>query len=1073
MSFTLETIARKCPDQTEYREGRFLVPYAVIDSVQSFWKGEVMIAAHVKEADTEYKVTFSLADGAYKSFGCSCKRGGPGLCRHQVAASLAYHSMISVQRQAGILTSPAVQKVLKDYREQNILEAMQAQHGRRVSLIPQLTVSDGTVRVWFKIGSLSKFYIVKDLVEFYFHMKERDTVQYGKFLNIVHAEWSFADDSLPLIALVMQVVENELLYFRQYNPYRPETGIKLRELRLTGLMADRLFSVYTGRQITLTDDSGVERRLNIEEENPKLHVVLERESGGCRLSLREHVTVFDGEKTLYVVKGDRLFCTSLDFTKDMGGFLREAGRTGRGASYLVANRDMPELCGQLLPRIARWTEVDMGGIDPEEYRPEPVKAAFSFDISEEGAVVCEEKLSYGSFSFNPVKGGSVPVHIYRDFPGEYRIRETVGQYFKYYDVDSGRLLLYEEEEIFRLIDEGMEEFMRLGEVYVTEAFRAVRVLRPPGPSVGVSVKGGMLELSIDAGEISEEELVGILKSYRLKKKYYRLRQGGFVKLENTALAIFSEMAEDLRLTGRELTDKRVSLPVYRALYLEQIGLDGGIEMRGSGEFQVLIRTLSDSEKISLPDGLSGTLRGYQETGYRWLKALSSCGFGGILADEMGLGKTVQVIALLLSVKEELSDPALIICPASLVFNWENELHRFAPDLAVLVMEGNAKEREQLFSKERFSCENRSQVWITSYDLLKRDMEWYKDIEFSYQVIDEAQVIKNYATQGARAVKAVRARHRFALTGTPIENRLSELWSIFDYLMKGYLYSYRYFKEEFEIPIAREEDSRAAERLRRLIGPFVLRRQKKDVLKELPEKLETVVYSRMEREQRQLYTAYAARVKGELEAANPEEYGERRIQILAALTRLRQLCCDPGLCYEDYTGGSAKLDTCMELVEEGREAGHRFLLFSQFTAMLDRLGEELGRRAIPYFVLTGSTPKSVRVQMAERFNAGEGDVFLISLKAGGTGLNLTGADMVIHYDPWWNLAAQNQAADRAHRIGQIKQVTVIRLVAKDTIEENIVRLQERKHRLAEQIIGEKAGGLSSLTREELLEIINVL
>ena len=1068
MSFTLETIVGRCPDQAEYRAGRILVPQTVIDSVQSFWKGEVLITARVKETGTEYKVTLGLADGAYQSFACSCRRGGTGLCRHEAAASLAYHSMISGQRQTGLLTSPALQKVLRDCREQNIREAMQVQHNQKVSLIPQLSVSGGLAGVWFKVGGSSKSYIIKDLTEFYLHMKAGDTVQYGKFLSITHAEWSFADDSLPLLALIMQAVENELFYYKQYNPYRAETGLKLREIRLAGAMADRLFSVYTGRQITLTDDGGVERRLEIAEENPKLHVVLAEERGGCRLSLKEHVMVLEGEKRLYVVEGNRLFCTDSDFTADMGSFLREAGRTGRVVSYLVANRDMPELCGQLLPRIARFAAVDMGGIDPEEYRPEPVRAAFSFDISEEGAVVCEEKLSYGTFSFNPVRGGSVPVNIYRDYPGEYRIRETVGRYFKYYDVDSGKLLMYQEEEMFRLIDEGMEEFMRLGEVYVSEAFKAMRVLRPPGLSVGVSVEGGMLKLAIDTGELTGDELAGILESYRLRKKYYRLKKGEFIKLENTALAAFAEMADALKLTGRELAEKRFSLPMYRSLYLDQACLDGGLEMRKSGEFKALIQTLSDSEAIGLPDGLTGVLRGYQKTGYRWLKALSACGFGGILADEMGLGKTVQVIALLLSAKEELFEPALIVCPASLVYNWENELHRFAPELAVLVTEGNAKERELLFSQE-----NRGQVWITSYDLLKRDVERYRAMEFSYQIIDEAQMIKNYATQGARAVKAVRARHRFALTGTPIENRLSELWSIFDYLMKGYLYSYRYFKEEFEFPITREEDGRAAERLRRLIGPFVLRRQKKDVLKDLPEKLETVVYSRMGEEQRKLYTAYAARVKGELEAVAPEEYRKERIQILAALTRLRQLCCDPGLCYENYAGGSAKLAACMELVEEGREAGHRFLLFSQFTAMLDRVGEELKRRAIPYFVLTGATPKSVRVQLAERFNAGEGDVFLISLKAGGTGLNLTGADMVIHFDPWWNLAAQNQAADRAHRIGQQNQVTVIRLVAKDTIEENIIRLQEKKHRLAEQIIGEKAGGLSSVTREELLEIINAL
>ncbi|MBP3544638.1 MAG: DEAD/DEAH box helicase, partial [Lachnospiraceae bacterium] len=365
----------------------------------------------------------------------------------------------------------------------------------------------------------------------------------------------------------------------------------------------------------------------------------------------------------------------------------------------------------------------------------------------------------------------------------------------------------------------------------------------------------------------------------------------------------------------------------------------------------------------------------------------------------------------------------------------------------------------------------AQVWITSYDLLKRDLERYENNGFSYQIIDEAQVIKNHSTQSAKAVKAIRAEHRFALTGTPIENRLSELWSIFDYLMPGYLYPYAYFREELEIPIIKNEDEQAARRLRRLMKPFVLRRLKQEVLKELPEKLETVVYSRMETEQKQLYAAYASKVRAELSQKTPEEYRENKIQILSALMRLRQLCCDPALCYDNYEGGSAKLNTCMELIGEGLEAGHRFLLFSQFTTMLERIKMELEKKGVPYFMLTGSTPKQDRVLMAERFNEGEGGVFLISLKAGGTGLNLTGADMVIHYDPWWNLAAQNQATDRAHRIGQKNKVTVWKLVAKGTIEENIIRLQESKHKLAEQILGGGEGGLASLTQEEILALLN--
>lgn len=1067
MSFTLETISQRCANAKEYNAGKALAQQVKLDSVQSFWKGEVTIQAHVPEEEQSYAVRFSLQDGEYQSFRCSCGEQFRGLCRHGAAASFAYYTMIHRKSPMQVSTSPALQKVLKDYQELGITNMMQSQHEGKVMLMPIFSCQNGKAQVRFKIGNGKKSYIIKDLVEFYFHMKWNENVAYGKSLNFVHSEWAFEKANLPVLRFVMGAVENELEYFRQYNPYRPDTLKKCKELVLTKELIDRFFELYQGQRIAAVNDMGYEQQIDVVKENPKLHIQLSEEADGYHLVLQEAVKVLEGKQRLYLIFPDRICCSDEAYARDMVPFLREAGN-GKSTSYAVNRRDMPGVCGQLLPCISKWVKVDKGELNLEQYMPKPVEAVFAFDVNEEGAVTCEEKLIYDDFSFNPVKGSSVPVNVYRDYPGEYRIRSVVEKYFKYYDLDNGVLMLYEEEEIFRLIDRGMEEFMQLGEVYVSEAFKSVKVVSAPKIAMGVSLEGDMLELTIDSGGLSEEELVELLKNYRLKKKFYRLKNGEFIKIEETSLAVFSEAAEGLKLSAAELMQEKITVPAYRAMYLEHVLSDGGIDFKRSKDFRSLIRACKNTgdSDFEVPESLMGILRGYQKTGYRWLRTLSQYGFGGILADEMGLGKTIQIIALLLSVKEELLKPALIICPASLVYNWENELHRFAPELSVLTISGSAEERELILKNA-----DKAQVWITSYDLLKRDLEQYQKIEFSYQIIDEAQVIKNHSTQSAKAVKALRAEHRFALTGTPIENRLSELWSIFDYLMPGYLYPYAYFREELEIPIVKDEDEQAARRLRRLMKPFVLRRLKQDVLKELPEKLETVVYSRMETGQKQLYAAYASKVRAELSQKTPEEYREGKMQILAALMRLRQLCCHPALCYDNYEGGSAKLNTCMELMEEGLEAGHRFLLFSQFTTMLERIKLELEKKGVPYFMLTGSTPKQDRVLMAERFNEGEGGVFLISLKAGGTGLNLTGADMVIHYDPWWNLAAQNQATDRAHRIGQKNKVTVWKLVAKGTIEENIIRLQESKHKLAEQILGGGEGGLASLTQEEILALLN--
>ena len=365
--------------------------------------------------------------------------------------------------------------------------------------------------------------------------------------------------------------------------------------------------------------------------------------------------------------------------------------------------------------------------------------------------------------------------------------------------------------------------------------------------------------------------------------------------------------------------------------------------------------------------------------------------------------------------------------------------------------------------------DRADVYVTSYDLLKRDIALYEGLHFYICVLDEAQFIKNQKAAAAKSVKLIQADHRFALTGTPIENRLSELWSIFDFLMPGFLYSSEDFVRRFETPIARDKDEETTERLRKMAGPFILRRLKSDVLKDLPAKLEEVRYARFDGEQQKLYDAQVVHMQQMIHASGNR--GEDKIKILAELTKIRQICCDPSLLFEDYSGESAKRTACMDLVQSAMDGGHRMLIFSQFTSMLALLEEDLKAAGIDYFKITGSTPKETRISLVNQFNEGETPVFLVSLKAGGTGLNLTGADVVIHYDPWWNLAAQNQATDRAHRIGQTRQVTVYRMIAKGTIEEKILELQEAKKGLADAILSGQNESLMSLSNEELLELLN--
>jgi SNF2 family DNA or RNA helicase len=362
------------------------------------------------------------------------------------------------------------------------------------------------------------------------------------------------------------------------------------------------------------------------------------------------------------------------------------------------------------------------------------------------------------------------------------------------------------------------------------------------------------------------------------------------------------------------------------------------------------------------------------------------------------------------------------------------------------------------------------VSVTSYDLLRRDISYYEGKKFTYEIIDEAQYIKNHTTAAAKAVKVIDSRMRIALTGTPIENRLSELWSIFDFLMPGFLYSYEVFKRDVETRIVKYDDKDAMSRLQRMVAPFIMRRLKSDVLKDLPDKLEEVRYVKFDKIQQTAYDAQVVHMQEMLTKQDDEDFNKNKMKVLAELTRLRQICCDPGLCFDNYDGGSAKLDSCIELVQSAMDGGHKMLLFSQFTSMLDIIRTRLDEQGISYYVITGETSKEKRLQLVKAFNGDDVPVFLISLKAGGVGLNLTGADVVIHYDPWWNVAAQNQATDRAHRIGQTKKVTVYKLIARHSVEEKILKLQETKRDLAEQVMNGGLGQLGSMSRDELLELL---
>ncbi len=962
---------------------------------------------------------------------------------------------------------------------QRVLETMGA--GEKVTLMPRLLYDRGTLSVTFKIGS-QKLYVIKDLFEFYSRVQNSETAAYGSGMEISHHLDNFGEKEKEWIGFIGSVVQEEHEFERRLiksgAPFK-KSLVKTNCLELYGWRLDRFYELAEGESIYFEekDEDGKRKsEIHCKKGNPKITMSIYKnnlEEGeifhGVCVSCQMPEIIY-GVKNGYYIQGDVLYQAKQDFLERVKPLLSQIAMDGE-VDFCVGRNKLSDFYHSVLPQIR--DVVDIIEEDSEEISSYlPPEAEFIFYLDAEGGnLVCRPKVRYGNQEFSMLEylqGGNV--EAFRQSGKEDEVLYLVSKWFPY--LDEKKLELHcgkEEETMYQILSKGVDVLLSLGEVQCTQRFSGMKMMRKMKLSVGVSVSSGLLNLEIAADDISRRELLDVLESYRQKKKYHRLENGSFLNLEDDSLEMLGEMMDSMHFLPKDFIKGNMHLPLYRTLYLDKmLSEHESVYSERDSRFRSLVKgfkTVSDSD-FEIPESLSRVMRNYQKNGYRWLKTLEAYGFGGILADDMGLGKTLQVIAVILSAKLEGKEgTALVVAPSSLVFNWGEEISRFAPGLKYALVTGTQKERRQLLEQyEQFD------ILVTSYDLLKRDIALYEDKQFSYQVIDEAQYIKNHTTAIAKTVKVIKSRTRYALTGTPIENRLSELWSIFDYLMPGFLYQYAVFKREIETPAVKNEDEKVMERLQKMVSPFILRRMKKQVLKDLPDKIEEARYVKLDASQQKLYNAQVVHMQQSLAGQNSQEFQKNKMQILAELTRLRQICCDPSLCFENYTGGSAKLEACLDLVQSAMEGGHKILLFSQFTTMLELLGQQLKKREVSFYTITGETPKEMRLRLVKSFNEDDTPVFLISLRAGGVGLNLTGADVVIHYDPWWNLAVQNQATDRAYRIGQEKRVTVYQLIVKNSIEEKIKHLQEKKKDLSEQVIQGKANPLGSMSQEELLELL---
>ncbi len=1081
MIVRMEDIVEKSISNAEYNIGKAYYESNMVNDLEVNKYNEYMqIIGTVKVGAESFYCSVDIYEGRIVSRVCNCQHKSieNALCRHTVALMLAYYNG-PMQEQKKVLIGERYTKGVLDYYEDQVMKEqdLELEEDEHVSVKMKLIYEgDGEFALGISLG-VNKFYIVKDLYEFADNMLEGARVSYGKSLDFIHDISIFEEDSRPIVTFIIDKTQEYVELLRQVGLYRGFAKADRKTLPLGPKAFDEFFDLVEGKDIEIQFGNNT-NNVHVITDSPRVSFDIVGEEDYYKLTTDlEDYEVIDFSRSKYILLPKYLMKLDEEFGRDVFPVLKSmysARRVHGGSELHFSETLMKRFLLSSLSKIQKLAHINVEEGIRADIEPEHVMIKTFLDLDDEGSVMGDIEFGYRGINFNPYKAIPPEVNmelekVARDMPGEYR----VGNILRHYNFRTikGSIYLSEESDIYSFVKSGIKELMEVGEVRVTERLKHINLVRSATGSIGLKIENNMLKVEIRDINMPLEEMKSILESYKLKNKYYRLKDGSFLDLAGgTTIGDLSNVVDGLGMNVSDLEKGEAELPKYRALYLDQVFKDSdGIEVKRDKYFKQIIRDVKNVEDADyeVPEDLNASLRSYQKTGYRWLKTMTDYGFGGILADDMGLGKTLQMIALILSEKNEGNKPSLVICPTSLVLNWQTEIAKFAPTLKARVVMGTVLDRKEILENlEGYD------VIITSYELLKRDTQYYEDMEFKFCIADEAQYIKNANTLSAKSLKLLKGEVRFALTGTPIENSLAELWSIFDFIMPGYLFEYADFRRNYEMAIVKSQDEVVTNRLKKLIAPFIMRRLKKDVLKELPDKIETVIYNTMEDEQRKLYNAHLALAKQELEEEiKVRGVGGSHIKMLALLTRLRQLCCHPSMYLTDYHETSGKLEQCMEIVKDSIEAGHKILLFSQFTTMLDILSTRLYKEDINHFMLTGSTKAEERMRLVSEFNAGDTPVFLISLKAGGTGLNLTGADVVIHYDPWWNLSSQNQATDRAYRIGQKNKVQVFQMITKDSIEEKIKELQDKKIGLTESVLKEGEAFISKMSEDEIKDLFN--
>ena len=1018
-----DDLLRERAGEEEYAAGRQLFSRAMVREKNQTKEETVYV---VSDGETQTVRVSAVA--------CQCTCGKKN-CRHCVAAVLT------------ALGSGAMQEMERERMQAAVPALFDAVYGMLpesdgILLMPVLFLTHEGIRIGLKIGE-ERLYVVRHIPHFLHCREEKINLPFGKGFEY-RPEWMrFSPQQDRVLDILAEICENPAA--------RSLNGADARVMLLSQRAASRILDALGDMPFTI-QINGKPREMNgISQKALPLNFHISGVVQKLKITAEMPRAMLPLTKDFHFVLTDSECISTLPQQRALLKVLHRFSSVGE-AAFTFSSQETSRVMSELMPFLLRVGTVT---IDPElenSFLRLPLQTKIYLD-KEGSEVTAQVAFHYGQIQIDPFAPESVPENalLLRDAAGERQVLDELAQ--SGFHVRRGKVYLTGAERIYDFVTEGANTLSRIAEVFFSKDFRRLTPKKPLFHGF-MRLRNGRLTLEMMDGDTPIDELIPLMEALRRRQRYFRFKEGTYLDLSDADAwqPLAQAVSEAEENAGRE------DMPNCWAAYLGAL----------IHENQLKIEMDDDASRAAAldfqaPNPPFAGLRPYQKRGYEWLLALHALGMGGILADDMGLGKTVQTLTALLAAVQHSDErmPSLIVAPTSLTYNWLNECRRFTPQLSVLLLSGGQSARsEQIETLRKGGAPD---LVITSYPLIRRDIQMLSDIPFRFVVLDEAQQIKNVQSVGAHAVKQLTAQTRIALTGTPMENHAGELWSLFDFVLPGYLPKYTDFLRTYG-------EGQHADDLRRRIRPFLMRRLKGDVLGELPEKMESVLMAELPPEQRRVYNAALLQKRERVdEILRSRGMGRGRAEVLSAITELRQICCHPALCLPDYEGISGKMELLMDILPPALASGRRALVFSQFTSMLHLIEKRLRQENIPYLYLDGETPASQRVELTSRFNAGETSVFLISLKAGGTGLNLTGADLVIHYDPWWNPTAEEQATGRAHRIGQTRKVEVLRLVVHDSIEEQVLHMSDRKRRLFDKLITPGEEMPTKLTEKDILSL----